>query len=50
VGVVGQLQLDVLRSQDRDGNPVYMARNNWDLNRIKDDFPKLSFTATRERS
>jgi peptide chain release factor 3 len=92
VGVVGQLQLDVLRSrleaeyglpvrfdeapfitarwvdgdkalleqfvrsksaslaEDRDGNPVYMARNNWDLNRVKDDFPKLSFTATRERS
>ena len=92
VGVVGQLQLDVLRSrldaeyglpvrfdeapfitarwvdgerllldqfvrtksaslaEDRDGNPVYMARNNWDLNRVKDDHPKLTFTATRERS
>ncbi|WP_084506496.1 peptide chain release factor 3 [Geminicoccus roseus] len=92
VGVVGALQLDVLRArldaeyglpvrfddapfitarwvdgersvldqfvrtksaslaEDRDGNPVYMARNNWDLNRVRDDHPKLSFTATRERS
>lgn len=92
VGVVGQLQLDVLRTrldaeynlpidfepapyitarwcdasdpkeldrfvqakkaslaQDRDGNPVYLARNNWDLGRVQEDFPKIRFTATRER-
>jgi peptide chain release factor 3 len=92
VGVVGQLQLDVLRTrldeeyalpidfepapyvtarwcqaedrrelerfvevkrsslaQDRDGNPVFLARNNWDLGRVQEDFPKISFTATRER-
>ena len=92
VGVVGQLQLDVLQTRldaeynlpisfeaapyvtarwcaaddpreldrfreakraslasDRDGNPVYLARNNWDLGRVQEDFPKIRFTATRER-
>jgi peptide chain release factor 3 len=92
VGVVGQLQLDVLKTrlgaeyslpidfepapyitarwcdadepkelerfrqakkaslaEDRDGNPVYLARNNWDLGRVQEDFPKVRFTATRER-
>jgi peptide chain release factor 3 len=92
VGVVGQLQLDVLKTrldaeynlpidfeaapyvtarwcdaddpkelerfvqskkaslaEDRDGNPVYLARNNWDLGRVQEDFPKIRFTATRER-
>jgi peptide chain release factor 3 len=92
VGVVGQLQLDVLKSRlaaeygipvqleaapyvtarwvsaaepaeldrflgqkaaslatDRDGNPVYLARNAWDLGRVQEDFPKLRFSATRER-
>jgi peptide chain release factor 3 len=92
VGVVGQLQLDVLKTRldveyglpidfeaapyvtarwcsadeprelerfeqakkasladDRDGNPVYMARNNWDMSRVQEDFPKIRFTATRER-
>jgi len=92
VGVVGQLQLDVLRSrvaaeykidvdfeassfetarwvagdpaelkrftdrnrgslaEDRDGAPVYLARNTWDLNRTIQDWPDLQFTATRERA
>jgi peptide chain release factor 3 len=92
VGVVGQLQLDVLETrlaaeydvpitfeaapyvtarwcdaddraelerfvgakrgslaEDGDGNPVFMARNNWDLGRAQEDFPKIRFTATRER-
>jgi peptide chain release factor 3 len=92
VGVVGQLQLDVLRTrldaeyglpidfepapyvtarwcgaadpkqlerfvaakrgalaQDRDGNPVYLARNAWDLNRVQEDHPEIRFTAIRER-
>jgi len=92
VGVVGQLQLDVLKTrldeeyglpigfeaapyitarwcsaeerreldsfvetkrsalaQDRDGNPVYLARNGWDLTRVQEDFPRVRFTATRER-
>ena len=34
---------------DRDGNPVYLARNGWDLGRVQEDFPKVRFTATRER-
>ena len=93
VGVVGQLQLDVLKTRlaaeydlpidfepapfitarwcaagdhnelqhfeqakkasladDRDGNPVFMARNGWDLGRVQEDFPKVTFTATRERA
>lgn len=37
-------------AEDRDGAPVYMARNSWDLNRAMEDWPKLKFTATRERS
>ena len=92
VGVVGQLQLDVLQTRleaeynlpigfeaapyvtarwcaaddpreldrflqakkaslalDRDGNPVFLARNNWDLGRVQEDFPSIRFTATRER-
>jgi peptide chain release factor 3 len=92
VGVIGQLQLDVLKTRlaaeydlpidfetapyvtarwcaaddpkelerlllakrssiarDRDGEPVYLARNAWDLNRVQEDFPKVRFTATRER-
>ena len=36
-------------SHDRDGNPVYLARNGWDLGRVQEDFPKVRFTATRER-
>ncbi|WP_085904798.1 peptide chain release factor 3 [Kiloniella majae] len=36
-------------ADDRDGCPVYMARNHWDMGRIQEDNPKLNFTATRER-
>ena len=93
VGVVGQLQLDVLAerlkaeygipagfepapyvtarwadaddpaalkrfvdakrgslAEDRDGAPVFMARNAWDLDRTQKDFPEIRFTATRERA
>ncbi len=92
VGVVGQLQLDVLATriaaeynvkagfesapyvtarwvggdakevrefaeknrgsmaEDRDGNPVYMARNNWDLNHVQQTNPDLVFSTTRERA
>ncbi|WGF88708.1 peptide chain release factor 3 [Marinivivus vitaminiproducens] len=91
VGVVGQLQLDVLLTrveaeygvkiafepapyvtarwvdgdrrdlerfvqakkaslaEDRDGAPVFMARNLWDLDRAQQDWPDLTFTSTRER-
>jgi len=93
VGVVGQLQLDVLASrmvseynvamgfetapyetarwvssddpaplklfvarhseamaEDRDGFPVFFARNSWDLNRTIEDWPNLRFEKTRERA
>ncbi len=93
VGVVGQLQLDVLKSRleaeynlpidfeaapyitarwctaddakaleafeqakkasladDRDGQPVFLARNSWDLGRIQEDFPNIHFHKTRERA
>ncbi|WP_137390834.1 peptide chain release factor 3 [Rhodoligotrophos defluvii] len=93
VGVVGQLQLDVLKSrceqeykvamgfepapfetarwiasddpkelerfsdynrsamaEDRDGFPVFLARSIWDLNRSMQDWPKIRFTDTRERT
>jgi peptide chain release factor 3 len=93
VGVVGPLQLDVLRAriqaeygiamgfegapyetarwvsaedaaelerfrarqqanlaEDRDGAPVFLARNAWDLNRTAELWPKIRFSATRERS
>jgi peptide chain release factor 3 len=93
VGVVGQLQLDVLSSrmaseynvtvgfeaapyetarwvssgepallkrfverhrdamaEDRDGSPVFLARNSWDLNRTTEDWPDLRFEKTRERA
>ena len=93
VGVVGQLQLDVLKTRleaeyalpidfepapyitarwavadaradlerfveakraslaaDRDGNPVFLARNAWDLNRVGEDYPKVRFEKTFERA
>ncbi len=91
VGVVGQLQLDVLAqriqqeykvaasfepapfdtarwvdgdpaevkrfvdrhrssvAEDRDGAPVFMSRNFFDLNRTQEEWPKLTFAKTRER-
>ncbi len=92
VGVVGQLQLDVLAqrieneygvkvrfegapfatvrwveaddrallkrftdknpgavAEDRDGHPVFLARNAWDLNRTQEDWQDMTFRATRER-
>jgi peptide chain release factor 3 len=93
IGVVGQLQLDVLQSrmeceyrialgfetapyetarwiasddatalkrfldrhrdtvaEDRDGAPVFLARNAWALNRTMSDWPDIRFAPTRERS
>jgi peptide chain release factor 3 len=37
-------------ADDRDGQPVFMARNNWDLGRVQEDFPKIAFHKTRERA
>ncbi len=93
VGVVGQLQLDVLATRiaeeyninvslepapyetarwvsaddrktleaftasvqsamatDRDGNPVFLARNMWELNHQMQQHPEVRFTKTRERA
>jgi peptide chain release factor 3 len=35
-------------AEDRDGAPVFMARNRWDLERTQKDWPALTFSATRE--
>jgi peptide chain release factor 3 len=37
-------------AEDRDGAPVFLARNAWDLRRTGDDWPAIQFSATRERS
>jgi peptide chain release factor 3 len=37
-------------AEDRDGAPVFLARNAWDLNRTIEDWPLLRFSATRERT
>jgi peptide chain release factor 3 len=92
VGVIGQLQLDVLKSrlqaeyglnadledspyetarwlegsseavtkfcdankgqmaEDRDGAPVFLAKNAWELGYVGDKFPNIKFLKTRERS
>ena len=93
VGVVGELQLDVLKtrveaeysvnidlepapfetarwvsadtkadleafmsanrggmSEDRDGSPVFLARNAWELGYIAEKSPKIKFSDIRERS
>ncbi|CAA7613202.1 peptide chain release factor 3 [Magnetospirillum sp. UT-4] len=36
-------------AEDRDGAPVYLARNSWQLGRAQQDFPEVTFTATREQ-
>lgn len=36
-------------AEDRDGAPVFMARNSWTLNRVQQDFPEIRFSATREQ-
>ena len=37
-------------AEDRDGAPVFLARNAWDLRRTAEDWPALRMSATRERS
>jgi len=36
-------------AEDRDGAPVYLARNAWTLNRAQQDFPEVHFSNTREQ-
>jgi peptide chain release factor 3 len=37
-------------AEDRDGALVFLARNAWDLNRTAQDWPEITFSATRERA
>lgn len=36
-------------AEDRDGAPVFMARNSWELGHAQKTWPAIRFTATRER-
>jgi peptide chain release factor 3 len=36
-------------AEDRDGAPVFLARNSWTLNRAQQDYPAITFSATREQ-
>ncbi len=35
-------------AQDHDGDPVYLTRLQWDIDRIERDFPELTLSATKE--
>ena len=35
-------------AQDQDGNWVFLARNDWHLNKTAEDFPKISFIKTKQ--
>jgi len=37
-------------SEDRDDAPVFLARNAWELNWVKEKWPDIVFGATRERT
>jgi peptide chain release factor 3 len=36
-------------AEDRDGAPVFLARNSWELNYTKEHWPKVRFLTTREQ-
>jgi peptide chain release factor 3 len=36
-------------AEDRDGAPVFLARNAWTLSRAQQDFPEIRFSNTREQ-
>src|SRR6185369_1848911 len=36
-------------AEDRDGAPVFLARNGWELRYAQKNFPAITFAATRER-
>jgi peptide chain release factor 3 len=36
-------------ADDRDGSPVFMAKSGWELRYTAERWPKISFSATRER-
>jgi peptide chain release factor 3 len=35
-------------AQDNDGDPVYMTRLQWDIDRVERDYPDIRLTATKE--
>jgi len=37
-------------AEDRDGSPVFLARNAWDLRTTIEEWPKIRFSATREQN
>ena len=37
-------------SEDRDGSPVFLARNAWELGYIVDKSPGIKFADIRERA
>lgn len=37
-------------AEDHDGATVFLARNSWHLNKMKEDYPKLVLTKTREQT
>ncbi|MGE0846332.1 MAG: peptide chain release factor 3 [Flavobacteriaceae bacterium] len=37
-------------AEDKNGEPVLLVRNSWALGRAQEDWPKITFTATRERA
>jgi peptide chain release factor 3 len=39
-----------LMAEDHDGMKVFLARNNWDLDRMAKDWPAIRFNATREQN
>ena len=40
----------VQNAEDRDGSPVFLARNAWELGYIAEKAPKVKFSDIRERS
>ena len=37
-------------AEDRDGEPVFLARNAWELERTAEEWPALRFLETHERA
>lgn len=55
VSAENQADLDAFRNinqtafaEDRDGAPVYLARSQWELDRVVREYPELTFRTTRE--
>lgn len=37
-------------AEDADGAPVLLLRNDWELGRFQQEWPKVKFASVRERS